>query len=129
MPIIMLTCSDTYWRINIKNETETNGGEIMNYKGLVWVSSLASIFLFLPSLAIKLWEFITGAPWHQKRWLVYSLLAILFIQIIKIRLRFRKNRSGLDSHDSLVFLAKQRLAKGELSIEEFRQIREELKQS
>jgi uncharacterized membrane protein len=128
LPIIMVTYGDAYWLVNIKNETETNGGERMKHKGLVWVSSLASIFLFLPSLAIKLWEFITGASWHQKRWLVYSLVVMLLIQIIKIRLRFRKRTSGLDSHDSLVFLAKQRLVKGELSIEEFRQIREELKQ-
>lgn len=101
----------------------------MRYKGLVWVTSIASIFLFLPSLAIKLWEFISGAPWSQKSWLVYPLIVIILFQIIRIRHRHRKSRSGFDSNDSLIFLAKQRLAKGELSIEEFRQIREELKGS
>lgn len=101
----------------------------MKYKGFVWVTSIASIFLFLPSLAIKLWEFISGAPWSQKSWLVYPLMIIILFQVIRIRYRYRKRRSGFDSSDSLIFLAKQRLAKGELSIEEFRQIREELKGS
>lgn len=101
----------------------------MKYKGLVWVSSLATIFLFLPSLAIKLWEFLIGAPWSQKSWVVYSLLGVVVIQIVRARRRFRKELSVLHSPDTLVFLAKQRLVKGELSIEEFRQIREELRQS
>ncbi len=101
----------------------------MKYRGLVWVSSLASIFLFLPSLAIKLWELLTGAPWRQKSWVVYPLIAIALFQAIRIRRRFRKSKSNLDCQDSLVYLAKQRLVKGELSLEEFRQIREELKQN
>jgi len=101
----------------------------MKYKGLVWVGSLASVFLFLPSLAIKLWEFLTGAPWRQKSWFVYPLLAVALFQTIRLRSRVRKSRSNLDCQDSLIFLAKQRLVKGELSLEEFRQIREELKQN
>lgn len=100
----------------------------MEFKGLVWVGSLASIFLFLPSLAIKLQEWITGAPWSQKSWLVYTFLALIFFQVIRIRRRFQKSRPCFGSDDSLIFLAKERLVKGELSIEEFRQIKEELRQ-
>lgn len=99
----------------------------MKYKGLVWVSSLATIFLFLPSLAIKLWQYMNDAPWSQKSWILYLLLGYLIIQAVRARYRFRKKALDLNSPESLVFLAKQRLVKGELSIEEFRQIREELK--
>jgi hypothetical protein len=101
----------------------------MKYKGLVWVGSLASIFLFLPSLAIKLWEFISEAPWRQKSWFVYLLLFIILFQTVRVRRRIRKSGTHMNSHDSLIFLAKKRLVEGELSIEEFRQIREELKRS
>lgn len=99
----------------------------MKYKGLVWVSSLATIFLFLPSLAMKLWEYLTDAPWAHKSWVLYLVSAFIIIQAVRTRRRFRKKEFDLDSPESLIFLAKQRLVKGELSIEEFRQIREELK--
>lgn len=99
----------------------------MKYKGLIWVSSFATIFLFLPSLAMKLWEFLTRAPWSQKSWVFYFLSGLVIIQVIRARRRFRKKLSDLDSPESLILLAKQRLVRGELSIEEFRQIREELK--
>ncbi len=101
----------------------------MRYQGLVRVASIATIFLFLPSLAIKLWGFLTGAPWSQKSWLFYLLSGLVIVQLVRARRRFRKKLSDQNSPDSLIFLAKQRLVKGELSIEEFRQIREELKQS
>ncbi len=100
----------------------------MKYKGIAWVSSLASIFFFLPSLAIKLWEFMTGAPWHQKSWIFYLLSGLVIIHIVRARQRLWKKPRDLHSPESLIFLAKQRLVKGELSIEEFRQIREELRQ-
>lgn len=99
----------------------------MKYKGLIWVSSFATIFLFLPSLAMKLWEFLTRAPWSQKSWFFYLLSGVVIIKVIIARRRFRKKMSDLDSPESLILLAKQRLVKGELSIEEFRQIREEIK--
>ena len=101
----------------------------MKYKGLVWVSSFATIFFFLPSLAIKLWEFLIRAPWSQKSWILYLLSGIVIIQIVRGRRRLRKKLADLRSPESLIFLAKQRLVKGELSIEEFREIREELRQS
>lgn len=99
----------------------------MKYKGLVWVSGLATIFLFLPSLAIKLWEYLIHAPWAHKSWFFYLFSGFLIIQAVRARRRFRKKALESDSPESLIFLAKQRLVKGELSIEEFRQIREELK--
>lgn len=98
----------------------------MKLKGLIWVSSFATIFLFLPSLAFKLWEFLTQAPWAQKSWLVYSATGLVLLQVVGARLRFRKKIAGPRSPESLLFLAKQRLVKGELSLEEFRQIREEI---
>jgi len=99
----------------------------MKYKGLVWVSSLATIFLLLPSLAMKLWKYMIDAPWSQKSWVFYLLLGYLIIQVVRVRRRFHKKAVDLNSPDSLIFLAKQRLVKGELTIDEFRQIREELK--
>lgn len=99
----------------------------MKYKELVWISSLATIFFFLPSLAMKLWELLIQAPWWQKSWVVYLILGLVIVYVVRARHRFRKKMANLDSPESLIFLAKQRLVKGELSIEEFRQIREELK--
>lgn len=99
----------------------------MKYKGLVWVSSIATIFLFLPSLAMKLWEYVAYAPWPQKSWVLYLLSGFMIIQAVRAWRRFRKKALDLNSPEALIFIAKQRLVKGELSIEEFRQIREELK--
>ncbi|NLW46458.1 MAG: hypothetical protein GXY86_03860, partial [Firmicutes bacterium] len=66
-------------------------------------------------------------PWSQKSWVFYLLLGYLIIQVVRVRRRFHKKAVDLNSPDSLIFLAKQRLVKGELTIDEFRQIREELK--
>jgi hypothetical protein len=99
----------------------------MKYKGLVWVSCLATVFLFLPSLAMILWRYFIDAPWSQKSWAFYLLLGYIIIQGVRARRRFHKKAVDLNSPEALIFLAKQRLVKGELSIEEFRQIREEIK--
>jgi uncharacterized membrane protein len=56
-------------------------------------------------------------------------LFIILFQTVRVRRRIRKSGTHMNSHDSLIFLAKKRLVEGELSIEEFRQIREELKRS
>ena len=98
----------------------------MNLRSLVWVSSISIAFLFLPSLALK----ILNAPWEFKRWLVYAVLALVIVHIAKKRWRNKfdsaKNKP-LEPEVSPLLLAKQRLAKGEIGLEEFREIRQELK--
>lgn len=101
----------------------------MKYKGLITVSSFATIFFFLPSLAFKLWRFLMEAPWSQKSWIVYLVSGLMIIQVARARLKSRKKPFSPPSLEALTFLAKERLVKGELSIEEFRRIREELKQN
>ncbi len=96
-------------------------------RGIVWVGSFSIIFLFIPSLAIKIWEYLTEAPWPNKSWLFY--LGGAFLLIIFAGNRWRKRKEILKNPvlvESPILIAKQRLAKGEISIEEFRQIRQEL---
>jgi hypothetical protein len=94
-------------------------------KKLIGVGSFAIIFFFLPSLAVKVWEGVLYMPWQLKRWGVYPALALLGWWSVRRRLR-RAGRSGAGDTGSLLFLAKQRLVKGEISLEEFRAIRQEL---
>ena len=99
----------------------------MKGKVIVWVGSFAIIFLFLPSLAIKIWDFFVNAPWSSKSWLFYVLLSLILF--VGVRWRLHKRLTTL-SHSkeeiSLLFIAKERLVKGEISLEEFREIRREL---
>ena len=98
----------------------------MKRKVAVWVGSFAVIFLFLPSLAVKIGLFFVEAPWHAKSWFFYLLTGLLLIFFL--RWRRKKNVSLREKNEqfSLLFLAKERLAKGEISLEEFREIRREL---
>jgi hypothetical protein len=97
-------------------------------KAITWIGSFAVIFLFLPSLALKIWDFLVTAPWQYKSWLVYLVVAVFIIMIARSRFRKKKNApTGQGGYDSLLLTAKQRLAKGEISLEEFREIRQELK--
>lgn len=99
----------------------------MRLKVIVWVGSFAIVFLFLPSLAIKIWDFLVYAPWQAKSWLFYILSALVII--FYVRWRWRKRgvaKSIVHETDSLIFFAKERLVKGEISLEEFREIRREL---
>jgi Predicted membrane protein len=104
------------------------GVESMKLKVGVWVASISVIFLFLPSLAIKIWNYFMEAPWQAKRWIFYLLSAFALFSIIRWRWRRRRNDSMLKKKDdiSLLFLAKERLVKGEISLEEFREIKREL---
>jgi uncharacterized membrane protein len=98
----------------------------MQWEKPVFVGSFASIFFFLPSLGLKLWGLLSYSSWQYKRWLVYPLLILLGYWVIRRRRR-RLNRNSGDRDDhSLLFMAKQRLVKGEISLEEFRAIRQEL---
>ncbi|HEX3043557.1 MAG TPA: hypothetical protein VHY08_02285 [Bacillota bacterium] len=62
----------------------------MKHKSLIWVASLGVIFLFLPSLALKIWDFLVKAPWPYKSWLVYLLISIGLIKWVRWRLKHRK---------------------------------------
>jgi membrane protein implicated in regulation of membrane protease activity len=97
----------------------------MKLKVIIWVGSIALIFLFLPSLAIKIWDFLISAPWQAKRWIFYIIIGLSIFLFVKWRWRRRVKNMKKDEV-SLLFLAKQRLVKGEISMEEFREIRREL---
>lgn len=101
---------------------------MVGLRGLTWIGSISVIFLFLPSLAIKIWEYLVTAPWPNKRWLFYFLGAIVIFIIARMRWRkrSREKATNLQMNEEPIFLAKQRLAKGEIGIEEFRAIKDEL---
>jgi uncharacterized membrane protein len=99
----------------------------MRGEKLIWVGSFATIFFFLPSLAFKGWELLAFAPWPAKRWLlIYPVVGLVVYWGVRRRWRQANRRIGGDDH-SLLFLAKQRLVKGEISVAEFREIRQALK--
>lgn len=99
----------------------------MKGKVVVWVGSFAIIFLFLPSLAIKIWDFLINASWSSKSWLFYVSLSLVLFFGIRWRLHKRWTALSRPKEEiSLLFIAKERLVKGEISLEEFREIRREL---
>lgn len=99
----------------------------MNLKIISRVGSLMVIFFFLPSLLIKIWQFVVYAPWPAKSWLVYLALGASLIFIARYRLKKRRQRRTTGSSDpNLLQIAKERLAKGEISVAEFKEIRQEL---
>lgn len=99
----------------------------MKGKAIICVGSFATIFLFLPSLAMKIWDFLLKAPWAAKSWLFYIFLTLLIFFGVRWRLRRRANDLSRPKEEvSLLFIAKERLVKGEISLEEFREIRREL---
>ncbi|HEY8463945.1 MAG TPA: hypothetical protein VIM29_07980 [Bacillota bacterium] len=98
----------------------------MGWKALFWVGSIATFFFFLPSLLVILWDNILSISWRYQRWLVYVFL--VWLVIILARRRWRRLAGVVPGdRDSLLLIAKRRLVQGELTLEEFRQIRDELK--
>src|SRR5689334_2485397 len=115
--------------------SKTGWGERMVLKKIVWVGSIALFFFFVPSLALKIWDFIVFAPWQVKSWLFYLIIAVVMINFIRWRLR-HKNIPSVTEPESTwhegekpLLIAKERLAKGEISLEEFREIRRKLKEA
>lgn len=98
----------------------------MRSKELIWVGGFSSIFFFLPSLALKLGDYFIRAPWPIKRMIGYGLVAVMLIAFIRRRLKWRKLKRALFSGDAPIAIAQRRLAQGEISLDEFRQIKEEL---
>lgn len=102
----------------------------MNLKGISRVGSLMVVFFFLPSLLIKIWQFVAYAPWASKSWLVYLALGLGLIFIARQRFRKRLRPGAAQKGDpSLLQIAKERLVKGEISVAEFKEIRRELNES
>jgi hypothetical protein len=98
----------------------------MYLKRMAWVSSLATFFFFMPSLAGKLWEAFAELSWQYKRWFVYPLLAGLTFALVRRRVAGRRMKTATLTNRSLTDILKQRLVKGEISLEEFRRIRLEI---
>jgi uncharacterized membrane protein len=98
----------------------------MHLKRMAWVGSWATLFFFLPSLAGKLWEAFAALSWRYQRWFVYPALAGLIIVLVRRRIAERKMKTATLTNQSLADILKQRLVKGEISLEEFRRIRLEI---
>lgn len=99
----------------------------MKYHRMAGVAGFMSIFFFLPSLAVKLWNCLVHAPWYRKSWLVYLVIGLLIIGWVRHRVGdWKIHRQPVDREDHPLQIAKQRLASGELSLEEFRRIKQEL---
>jgi uncharacterized membrane protein len=99
----------------------------MSLKIISRVGSLMVVFFFLPSLIIKIWQFVVYAPWPAKSWLVYLALGAGLIMIVRYRLKRRVQRRTTGGGDlNLLQIARERLVKGEISVAEFKEIRQEL---
>jgi hypothetical protein len=99
----------------------------MFLKRWAWVGGWATLFFFLPSLGMKLWEAFAAASWRYQRWLVYLLLAGLILVYVRWRRRTGRNRKTANpANRPLTDILKERLVRGEISLEEFRKIRLEI---
>lgn len=99
----------------------------MNLKIISRVGSLMVIFFFLPSIVIKIWGFLAYAPWAAKSWLVYLALGLGLIWMVRRRLKKQlRPRTTGGGAVNLLEIAKERLVKGEISVAEFKEIRQEL---
>jgi hypothetical protein len=95
-------------------------------KPMAWVGSFATLFFFLPSLGKRLWEALATAPWRYQRWVFYLLLAGTIFAFARRRIAERKIETANLADQSLMDILKQRLVKGEIGLEEFRIIRQEI---
>jgi uncharacterized membrane protein len=99
----------------------------MNLKVFSRVGSLAVIFFFLPSLLIKIWDFFVYAPWQAKSWLVYLIVGVGLIFLVRYRWKKQARLKTAGTPEiSLLQTAKERLVKGEISLTEYKEIRQEL---
>lgn len=99
----------------------------MNLKIVSRVGSLIVVFFFLPSLMIKIWRFLVDAPWTAKSWLFYLALGVGLILMARYRWKKQLRRKTTGSGElNLLEIAKERLVKGEISLTEFKEIRQEL---
>lgn len=98
----------------------------MNLKMITRVGSLMVIFFFLPSLLMKIWQALVKAPWPVKSWLVYLALGAGLVLLARRRLRKGLQKKNAETKSDLIQIAKERLVKGEISVTEFKEIRQEL---
>ena len=104
----------------------------MKQKKIAWVGGVALVFFLLPPLGMKIWDYLIITPWPQKIWLVYLVMGIGLVGIVRLRLRrLRRKEQDQDipSESQLIYLAKERLVKGEITPEQYREIRKELKEA
>lgn len=98
----------------------------MKHQAWVWVGGFASIFLFLPSLAIKIWRYVWTSSWQFKSILIYGLAGIILIGWVRWRMIRRYIKREQHDADMLLKIVQRRLAEGKISLEEYRQIKQEL---
>jgi uncharacterized membrane protein len=102
------------------------GGLTVKYKAWVWIGGLSSIFFFLPSLAIKIFQFILESSWQIKSIFVYAGLGIILIDLIRHRLLWKRINPETIQEVTPLLIVQRRLAEGKISLDEYRQIKEEL---
>ena len=103
----------------------------MSLKSWIFIGSIGLVFLFLPSLGLKLWDLLLYAPWGVKSWLFYLGLAGLGFFWVRLRKRKQTEEGGTEVVDmeTPLMIAKRRLAKGEINLAEYRELKEELEVS
>ncbi len=100
----------------------------MQLKKIAWVFGVSVLFFFLPSLAGKIWSYLSQLPWGVKSVLIYFLLALGMVFWVRKRKHRAANPPQAPARPevSLLQIVKERLAKGEIGIEEYRQLKKEL---
>ncbi len=103
----------------------------MSLKSWIFIGSIGLVFLFLPSLGLKLWDLLLYAPWGVKSWLFYLGLAGGAFLWMRLRKRQQTAESELDvvAQEDPLMIAKRRLARGEIDLAEYRELKEELEVS
>jgi uncharacterized membrane protein len=100
---------------------------MMNLKALSRIGSLMVIFFFLPSIGFKIWDYFVYAPWPAKSWLVYFGLGVGLIFLVRRRFRKRTGAKTKNPDDpTLLQIAKERLVQGEITLAEYKEIKQEL---
>jgi len=99
----------------------------MHLKSLFWLGSFSTIFFFLPSLFLKIGELFISSSWRLKIGLTYLSVGLIIVMIARRRLARLKREKILKQPEDLLYLAKRRLAEGEITLKEFREIKQELK--
>lgn len=98
----------------------------MKHKRLIYVCGFAIIFFFLPSLGFKLWNLLWEVPTEMKLFICYGLVGWVLLWWGRRRMQRYKAFREVSGDQLPLCIAKRRLATGEISLDEFRQIKQEL---